>query len=104
VGLWLLPALTLLQVMGRVRAIMEHAGYLAGKDQRLNARTIVRPSWQTFFFGPHAVHFHIEHHENVRVPFYRLSGVHRAMASQGLLPASNLYRGYGAILREVTRA
>ena len=103
-GLWLLPALTLLQVMARVRAIMEHAGYPPGDDQRKNARTIVRPSWQTFFFGPHAVHFHIEHHAHVRVPFYRLREVHRAMAANGLLPRANLYRGYGQILQEVTNA
>ncbi|MHB1843332.1 MAG: fatty acid desaturase family protein [Deltaproteobacteria bacterium] len=100
--LWLLPALTLLQVAGRIRAIMEHAGHSFADDQRKNARTITRPSFQTFFFGPHAVHFHIEHHENVRVPFYRLKQLHRTMSDAGLLPSENLYRGYGRILKEVT--
>ncbi|NYF23115.1 fatty acid desaturase [Xanthomonas sp. JAI131] len=102
-GLWLLPALTFLQLFARIRAIAEHAGYPACEDQRRNARSIVRRSWQTFFCGPHAIHYHIEHHQYVRVPFYRLSAVHRWMRAHGQLPAANLYRGYGAVLREVSR-
>lgn len=101
-GLWLLPAMTLLPAMGRVRAIMEHAGYPQGADQRRNARTIVRPSWQTFLFGPHAIHYHIEHHQHVRVPFYHLPAMHAAMAQAQQLPAANLYTGYGRILRDVS--
>lgn len=102
VGLWILPALTLLPFFGRMRAIMEHAGYGYSADQRLNARTIVRPNWQTFFFGPHAIHYHIEHHAYVQVPFYNLRAVHRAMAAEGLLPLANLHRDYGSVLRDVT--
>jgi len=102
-GLWLLPALTFLQLFARIRAIAEHAGYPACADQRHNARSIVHRSWQTFFCGPHAIHYHIEHHQYVRVPFYRLPDVHRWMRAHGQLPAANLYRGYGAVLREVSR-
>ena len=103
VGLWLLPSLTLLQVFARIRAITEHAGYPYSDDQMQNARSIVRPNWQTFFCGPHAIHYHIEHHQHVRVPFYRLRQVHDYLAAQGVLPAPNLYRGYGQVLRDVTR-
>ena len=46
-GLWLLPAITLLPLMGRVRAIFEHAGLPANADQSQNARSIVVPNWQT---------------------------------------------------------
>lgn len=103
-GLWLLPALTFLQLFARVRAITEHAGHGPDDDQVRNARSIVRPSWQTFFCGPHGIHFHMEHHHGVRVPFYRLPDLHAWMNGRGLLPAANLYRGYGAVLREVSRA
>lgn len=102
-GLWILPALTVLQLFARMRAITEHAGYPASDDQRLNARSIVRPSWQTFFCGPHAVHFHIEHHQHVRTPFYRLRAVHRFMHQRGELPAANLFNGYGQVLKDVVR-
>ncbi|MCD5996363.1 fatty acid desaturase family protein [Pseudomonas sp. CDFA 602] len=101
-GLWLLPAITLLPLMGRVRAILEHAGFAPNADQSQNARSIVRPSWQTFFFGPHAVHYHIEHHLYVRMPFYHLPSAHRQLAAHKLLPAGNLYSGYGRVLRDVS--
>ncbi len=100
--LWLLPALTVLQLFARIRAITEHAGHGPNADQRLNARTVVKPSWQTFFVGPHNIHFHIEHHAHVRVPFYRLPDIHRAMREAGELPPENLYQGYGRVLREVS--
>jgi fatty acid desaturase len=101
-GLWLLPAITLLPLLGRVRAIMEHAGLPAADDQSRNARSIVRPNAQTFLFGPHAIHYHIEHHLYVRVPFYHLRGLHRQLAAAQLLPEGNLYQGYGGVLRDVS--
>jgi len=102
-GLWILPALTLLPLFGRIRAITEHAGYGASEDQRLSARTVVRRSWQTFFVGPHRIHHHIEHHEYPRVPFYRLPELQALMAQQGRLPAANLYRSYGQVLKDVSQ-
>ncbi|AHY59584.1 fatty acid desaturase family protein [Stenotrophomonas rhizophila] len=102
-GLWLLPAITLLPFMGRVRAIMEHAGLPACDDQSRNARSIVRRNWQTFVFGPHAVHYHIEHHLYVRMPFYHLHRVHADLVAQRLIPGENLHDGYIGVLRSVTR-
>lgn len=102
VGLWIVPSVTLLPLAGHVRAIFEHAGLPAGADQSRNARTIVRRSWQTFLFGPHAVHFHIEHHLFMQVPFYHLPSVHRQLAQRQLLPANRLYAGYGRVLRDVS--
>lgn len=101
-GLWILPALTFLQFFARVRAITEHAGYPPGEDQIRNARTIVRPSWQTLFFGPHCIHYHIEHHQYVRAPFYHLPKIHQLMMHQGVIPPQNLYSGYGQVLKDVS--
>jgi fatty acid desaturase len=102
-GLWILPALTLLPLFGRIRAITEHAGYRPSEDQRFSARSVVRRSWQTFFVGPHRIHYHIEHHEYPHVPFYRLQHVHALMAKQGRLPAANLYQSYGQVLKDVSQ-
>lgn len=102
-GLWILPALTLLPLFGRIRAITEHAGYRESEDQRFSARTVIRRSWQTFFVGPHRIHYHIEHHEYPRVPFYRLPEVHALMTQQGRLPPANLYRSYGQVLKDVSQ-
>ena len=102
VGLWIVPSVTLLPLAGQVRAIFEHAGLPACADQSRNARTIGRRSWQTFLFGPHAIHFHIEHHLFMRMPFHHLPAVHRQLVQRQLLPDGNLYAGYGAVLRDVS--
>jgi fatty acid desaturase len=103
-GLWTLPSLTLLPLFGRIRAIMEHAGLPESADQGHSARTIVRPSWQTFLCGPHGIHYHIAHHLHVRIPFYNLGALHRQMDHQAVLPGENLYKGYGGVLRDVSAA
>lgn len=100
--LWVLPLMTVLQVLLRIRGIAEHAGYAPGPDQRLNARTVVNPA-QTFFFAPHGVHYHIEHHVYPSVPYHRLARVHRLMRERGSIPETNLYSGYGRILAELVR-
>lgn len=102
--LWTLPSLTLLQLFARMRALTEHAGFPFAHDQTRNARSIVAPSWQTFFCGPHAIHYHIEHHAHVRVPFYHLQTLHHLMRSCGALHDANLHHGYASVLREVSSA
>lgn len=104
VGLWLLPSVTLLPLLGQMRAIFEHGGMPPSTDQSRNARSMVAPTWQSFLCGPHAVHFHIEHHLYVRVPFYHLASVHQQLAQQQLLPTHHLYTGYGQVLRDITRS
>jgi fatty acid desaturase len=101
-ALWILPALTFLQVFARMRAITEHAGFPPCDDQTKNARSIVRPNWQTFLFGPHRIHYHIEHHQYVHAPFYHLQQIHNVMKLQGALPSDNLYRSYVRVLKDVT--
>ena len=105
VGLWLLPAVTLLPLFGQVRALFEHGGLPASADQSQNARSMPGPTWQSFLFGPHAVYHHIEHHLFPRVPHYHLRTVHLQLLAQGVLPPARVLRGYGQLLREVsTRA
>ncbi len=100
--LWLIPAMTILQVLLRIRGIAEHAGYQPGPDQRYNSRTVVNPL-QAFFVAPHGVHYHIEHHLYVAVPFYRLWEVHKLMKERGSLPEKNFYTSYGQVIRELVR-
>jgi len=100
-GLWILPALTLVQLLLRIRGIAEHAGYAPNPNQMLNARTIDRSSWETFFFAPHKVHYHIEHHQYVSIPFYNLEKAHELLAARGSLQNTNVYKGYKKIVEEL---
>ena len=97
---WVLPAVTALQVILRIRGVAEHAGYQPGPDQRLNSRTVVNPV-QTFLFAPHNVNYHIEHHQYPGVPFYNLPKLHRLMMQHRLIPEKNLYFGYGQVIRDI---
>ncbi len=97
---WILPAVTALQVLLRIRGIAEHAGYAPNPDQRWNARTVC-PSFQTLVFAPHNVHYHIEHHVYPSVPFYNLPKLHRLFAERGLHPRQNVFAGYGAVLKDL---
>jgi fatty acid desaturase len=99
---WVLPAVTFLQVLLRIRGIAEHAGYQAGPDQRLNARTVINPL-QTFIFAPHHVNYHIEHHAYPAVPFYNLPELHRLMDGEKLIPAANVFFGYRQVLSDLIR-
>ncbi len=99
---WVLPAMTALQVLLRIRGVAEHAGYAANEDQRLNART-VQPGWQTFLFAPHNVNFHIEHHVYPSVPFHNLPKLNRLFRERQVHPPANLFRDYTQVLGSVLK-
>lgn len=98
--LWFLPLATVLQLLMRVRGITEHAGYQPNENQALNARTVVSPL-QTFFFAPHGVNYHIEHHLYPSVPFYHLPELHSILKSRGVLPEKNVYTSYWDVVAEL---
>lgn len=97
---WVLPMMTVLQVLLRIRGIAEHAGYRADENQMRCSRTVVNPL-QAFFFAPHQVNYHMEHHQYPSVPFFNLPKVHRLLQKRGSLPQDNLYSGYGKVLSEL---
>jgi fatty acid desaturase len=83
--LWVMPALTVLQAILRLRAIFEH-GAPAGYDSPLRAaRTnLVGPLLRLAMF-PHHVSYHIEHHLFPAVPHYHLPRLHVELTSRGVL-------------------
>lgn len=98
--LWYLPLMTVLQLLLRIRGIAEHAGYQPNADQRYCSRTVINPL-QTFFFAPHRVAYHIEHHVYPGVPFFNLPRVHAILKERESLPAGNVYTSYRAVLRDL---
>jgi fatty acid desaturase len=97
---WMLPMMTILQVLLRIRGIAEHAGYEPQPNQMLCSRTVVNPI-QTFFFAPHQVNYHMEHHQYPSIPFFRLPEAHRLMRQRESLPVQNIYGGYGKVISEL---
>lgn len=103
--LWLIPLLTVYQVLLRVRGILEHADVDADDGLR-NARTIVsRNSFAKFMLNPHHVGYHLEHHLYPAVPHYNLPGLHQALALDGRFETALVETSYLQALRGlVTRA
>jgi fatty acid desaturase len=78
-ALWLLPAMTVAQVINRVRTIAEHAGRPGVETNRGTA-----PGWiEYLLIAPYGYSFHFEHHLAPSIPYYRLGGAHRLLRESG---------------------
>lgn len=101
--LWLLPLLTVLQPILRLRAICEH-GAVADLSSPLTAArcnltgrsasgrlgdTILNLAGRALLF-PHHVNHHLEHHLYPAVPHYRLPRLHRLLAAKGVLQGAEV--------------
>jgi len=83
--LWVLPLLTFLQPLLRLRAICEHGAVRDYASPLTAARTNTGPGWLMWLFFPHHVNFHIEHHLYPSIPFYNLPRAHQEMLAHGVL-------------------
>lgn len=93
--LWVLPMLTVLQPILRLRAIAEH-GAVSDLSSPLTAarcnRTFGSPgNWlgRALLF-PHHVNYHLEHHLYPAVPHYKLPALHRLLAEKGALAGAEV--------------
>ena len=85
--LWVVPLLTVHQVILRIRGVLEHAAVPERADELRNARTVIsRNPIARFFLAPHHVSYHLEHHLYPAVPHYHLPRLHQALRCQ---PAFN---------------
>ena len=98
--LWVLPAVTVLQAILRLRAICEH-GAPAGTDSPLRAArtTLCGPLLRLALF-PHHVNYHVEHHLYPAVPHYHLRRLHEKLEQHGTLSGAEV-RSFGATWRRV---
>ena len=93
--LWVVPAITVLQAILRLRAVCEH-GAVADVSSPLTAARTHAPcngtNWlvaRALLF-PHHVNYHIEHHLYPAVPHYHLPHLHDLLASRGVLDRSEV--------------
>jgi fatty acid desaturase len=88
--LWVLPLVTVVQALLRLRAIAEHGATTDFSSPLTAARTNLMPAWLEWLVFPHRVNYHIEHHLYASVPHYNLPRLHRAMAERGLLAGAEV--------------
>jgi fatty acid desaturase len=103
--LWLLPLLTVLQPILRLRAIFEHGAV----DDLSSPLTAARSNRTVGSFGgwvarlvlfPHHVNYHLEHHLYPAVPHYHLPRLHRLLQGKGALDGAEV-KDVGATWRTV---
>jgi fatty acid desaturase len=98
--LWVLPLVTVVQAILRLRAIAEHGATTDLSSPLTAARTNVAPAWLAWLIFPHHVNYHIEHHLYASVPHYNLPALHREMAKQRVLEGAEVIP-FGATLRKI---
>jgi fatty acid desaturase len=93
--LWLLPMLTVLQPILRLRAIAEH-GAVTDLSSPLTAARCNRTSGSIgnwlgrLLLFPHHVNHHLEHHLYPAVPHYHLPALHRMLLDKGVLTGAEV--------------
>ncbi len=100
--LWLLPMLTWMMVITRIRNIAEHAVVPDCDDPLRNTRTTRAGFFERLFIAPYYVNYHLEHHLLIFVPCYNLPAVHRILARGKHAGRMEVQPGYAAVLRLAT--
>ena len=98
--LWVLPLVTVVQAILRLRAIAEHGATSDFASPLTAARTNLAPAWLRWAIFPHNVNYHIEHHLYASVPQHNLPELHREMASRGMLRGAEVV-GFSETLGKV---
>jgi fatty acid desaturase len=88
--LWVLPLVTVVQAILRLRAIAEHGATTDFSSPLTAARTNVAPAWLEWLIFPHQVNYHIEHHLYASVPHYNLPALHAEMVKRGVLEGAEV--------------
>jgi fatty acid desaturase len=88
--LWILPLVTVVQAILRLRAIAEHGATTDFSSPLTAARTNLAPAWLRWALFPHNVNFHVEHHLYASVPQHNLPALHGALVRHGLLESAEV--------------
>jgi fatty acid desaturase len=100
--LWLVPLLTWMMVITRIRNIAEHAVVSDSDDPLRNTRTTTASLLERIFVAPYFVNYHLEHHLLFYVPCYNLPKVHAILVRGPHAGRMEVRRGYVSVLRLAT--
>jgi len=100
--LWLLPLLTWMMVITRIRNIAEHAVVPDSDDPLRNTRTTKAGLLERAFIAPYFVNYHLEHHLLMYVPCYNLPKVHAILMRGPHAARMEVQPSYLRVLRMAT--
>jgi fatty acid desaturase len=97
--LWLVPLLTWMMVITRIRNIAEHAVVPDSGDPFRNTRTTKANLLERAFIAPYFVNYHVEHHLMFYVPCYNLPRLHQILMNSPHAGRMEVQRGYRSVMR-----
>jgi fatty acid desaturase len=100
--LWLLPLMTWMMVITRIRNIAEHAVVPDSNDPLRNTRTTRANFLERLFIAPSYVNYRLEHHLLFYVPCYNLPRVHSILSESRYAERMEVQPNYPAVLRLAT--
>lgn len=97
--LWVLPYVTVYQVLNRLRAIAEHGGLTRSPDRRVTSHH-VRQSWlSSVIMVPYGIGWHLAHHVDSGIPFRNLPAFTQALEEDGYITPEHTWRSYRDLWR-----
>jgi fatty acid desaturase len=99
---WLVPLLTWMMVITRIRNIAEHAVVPDSGDPLRNTRTTEANFLERAFIAPYFVNYHLEHHVMFYVPCYNLPRLHAILMRGPRAACMEVRRGYLSVMRLAT--
>ncbi|MBV8700492.1 fatty acid desaturase family protein [Bradyrhizobium sp.] len=103
---WIVPYLTMFPLFFYVRGVAEHFGSMDYDDELGSTRTVIPYFWERWFFAPHNINYHLEHHLFPGIPFYNLPKLSASLMRDETYRANaHITRGYSTgVLRECLAA
>jgi fatty acid desaturase len=101
--LWITSYLTTFSLFLRIRSIAEHACTSMDLDPMKSTRTTWANPLARLTIAPHRVNFHLEHHLQMAVPYFRLPELCLALETKGMYQNAQFASGYLEVLRLATR-
>ena len=99
---WMIPLLTIFQVIIRWGALCEHKYNLANAKLEEATPVIALRWWERLLLPNLNFHYHLYHHYFSNVAFCNLPKVHQIFREEGLVQEQNVFRGYSGFFRALT--
>jgi fatty acid desaturase len=98
--LWVVPILTWLKMIMRIRSIAEHFA-IENDHVYTQSRTTLPSLLERVFVAPRHINFHLEHHLYPSVPFFRLPRLHALLMKDAVFRSrAHVTSTYWGVLRE----
>ena len=98
--MWLLPMMTWLPLISRIRNIAEHALIDQNEADPLRQARTTQANWlERALVAPYWVNYHCEHHMFTHLPCWQLPKAHRLLQAGGTTARMETQAGYLSLMR-----